>query len=180
MLGLVVLLWLVEATDAVLRMAGYTLDGLGIRPDDWWGLLYILTAPWLHIDWAHLTTNSVSLLILGTLSQWSSRRQHAWTVAAAVLLGGAFTWAVAPPGAVHIGSSGICFALMALLIGNGVFRRRFAAILIAVVVTVLFGGTLYFALPTETAAAERISWQMHLGGFISGLLVSWKTRKQAP
>ncbi|MDA3961249.1 MAG: rhomboid family intramembrane serine protease [Planctomycetota bacterium] len=178
MIGLITLLWVIEGVDTVLRFMNLTIDGFGIHPRNLWSLPCIFTAPFLHGGWDHLIANSVSLLILGTLSMWYSRRQYLLALGYAVVLGGLFTWLVAPPGGVHIGASGVCFGLMGLLLGNGLFRRRFGAILLALVVAVLFGGTLYLALPSETTSTHHISWQMHLGGFIGGLLASYTSREQ--
>lgn len=177
--SLIALLWLVELVDVVLRgVLGLTLDGLGVWPREPLALGGILIAPFLHGDWNHLLANSFSLLILGTLSMWYSRRQFWWAVGWAVVVGGSFTWLVAPADAPHIGASGVCFGLLGLLLANGIFRRHFWAIVLAIVVGLVFGGTLYLALPSAETAARQISWQMHLGGFIGGSLASWRSRDQ--
>lgn len=64
MLGIVAIMWILEGIDVVL---GNSLDNLGIHAHTSAGLLQIFLAPWLHYGWAHLTSNSVPLFVLGWL-----------------------------------------------------------------------------------------------------------------
>jgi membrane associated rhomboid family serine protease len=62
-LGFVALLWLIQLTNWGLDLG---LERFGVRPRQLAGLLGILLAPLLHGGFAHLTANSLPLLVLGT------------------------------------------------------------------------------------------------------------------
>jgi membrane associated rhomboid family serine protease len=144
------------------------------------GLWGILGAHLLHANLAHITANSVALLILGWLSLGYSRALTAWAVVYAALGSGALTWVIAPAGPIHVGASGIIFGLIGFLVVNGLTRRGFLPLLIAIPVAVIFWTALPAMLPTQAVREQLISWQMHLGGFLGGALASWQLRRERP
>jgi len=189
-LGWIATLWLVELIDVVFT-AGHTrvvvlngpglLDQFGVRPRETLGLFGILAAPFLHGGFGHLIANSLGLLLLGWLSCLFGRTLTLVAAIYAVLIGGLLTWLVAAPGTVHVGASGVLFGLMGFLLLNGIVRRNLGAFFIALAVLVLYGGSLLSnLLPSEQANGLRVSWQMHLGGFVGGLLASWHLRAVKP
>jgi membrane associated rhomboid family serine protease len=78
----------------------------------------------------------------------------------------------------HIGASGVVFGLIGWLMANGLFRHDWRSVLMGLVVLVLYGGAIGGVLPSKEGAVALISWEMHLGGFIGGMLASWHLRKQ--
>lgn len=168
-LGVTATLWVVELVDIVLL--GGRLDGLGVRPRTTDGLWGILAAPFLHGGLPHLIANTLPLMVLGFLAT-SRRKLDFWAVAvASTVVGGLGTWLIAPSSTVHIGASGVVFGLLGFLMGRGLFERSLGAIAMSTLVTVLFGGMLWGVLPV--VAGPGISWQMHLFGYLGGVLVSW-------
>lgn len=172
--GLVVrvtgLLWALELVD--LLLLGGRLDAFGVAPRTTQGLLGIFAAPLLHGGVGHLLANTLPLLVLGFLAT-SRKKMDFWVVAlASTVIGGLGTWLIAPAATVHIGASGVIFGLLGFLMGRGFFERRAGAIALSTLVTFLFGGMLWGVLPVVAGAG--ISWQMHLFGYLGGLLVSWR------
>jgi membrane associated rhomboid family serine protease len=161
------LLWAVEIVDFVL---GGRLDSFGVRPRSLEGLLGIFAAPLLHGGFGHLVANTVPFAILGFLTTARKKMDFWVVVAASTVVGGLGTWLTAPAGGVHIGASGVVFGMLGFLMGRGLFERRAGAIALSMLVTVLFGGMLWGLLPI--VAGEGISWQMHLFGFLGGLLTA--------
>ena len=185
--GWLAVLWAIFIVDMVLRavfdikIAGW----LGLRPRDIDGLLGIITSHFLHADLGHITANSVGLLLLGWLSCKYSRSLTLVTVLYSMLIAGSLTWLVGswspPPGSdppVHVGASGVIFGLIGWLVANGLFRREWRSFFIALLVVVLYGGALPGVLPSNAPQMAQISWEMHLGGFIGGVLASWHMWKQ--
>lgn len=194
--GWVAVLWAIEILDVGLSLlllprtvpgwpwtGGYLDLLLGLhpwdlgRPGDLTGLVGVPCAPLLHAGFGHLAANTVALLILGSFSCWFSRKLTGTAVILSALIGGLFTWLIAAPGAVHVGASGVIFGLVGFLIANAIFRRSLMAILVALPVAWLYGSAIYYGMLPHTVD-DRISWQMHLGGFIGGVLASWGLRKE--
>jgi len=185
------LLWLIYATDVVLTQrvfieysqgpwtGGYLQTLFGIKPLTLFGFLCIPTAPLMHASIAHLSANSVGLLILGWPSWRYSPKLTMVAVCEAVVFGGLLAWALGAPGSVHIGASGVIFGLIGFLIGNGIFRRGCMPVLLGLGTALLFLGVLPQALPAHAHdGGMSVSWQMHLGGLLGGLSASWHTRSQ--
>lgn len=172
-----VLLLGIELVDLVVFAGG--LDGFGIRPRSAAGLMGILFAPLLHGSLGHLGLNLVSLWTLGPLVMLR-RRMDFWVVGVTgALSSGLGAWLVGGAQTVHVGLSGVLFAFLGFLMGRGFFERRPGAVVLSVLVTWLFGGLLWGAIPLTAAAG--VSWEAHLFGFFGGLatakLLGSKIRK---
>jgi len=162
--GMVVVMWVLEAVDAL----GAHLDNDGIHPGDVDGLPGIAFAPFLHASWAHLIGNTIPFLVLGfTIALGGLARTAAVTVIVA-LVAGLGTWVFAPAHTNHIGASGVVFGFATYLVARGIFSRRPLHFVVGLLVLVIYGTTLAFALvPTP-----GISWQGHLFGAIGGVVAA--------
>lgn len=160
---LVALMGMIEIIDVLLPLR---LDAFGIRPRQLDGLWGVLTAPFLHLGFAHLIANSGAFLVLGVLVGLVSGRF--WTVFAGVtVLGGLGTWLVGGAGSVHVGASGVVYGFAAFLVTYGVAARRVGAALAALVVVLAYGGLAAGVLPLH----PFVSWQGHLCGAVAGVVV---------
>lgn len=167
--GFVLLLWVLEAIDAV---AGHRLDGYGVQPREADGLLGVLFAPLLHGGWDHLGANSLPVLVLGFLVLVTGVARGILATGVIWLVGGLGTWLVAPPNTVHLGASVLVFGWLTYLVTRGFLHRRWAEIAIGVVVLVVWGGLLWGVLP----GTPGVSWQGHLFGAVGGLVAAWVLR----
>ncbi len=163
--GLVALMWLVEAIDAI---DAHRLDTEGIRPRRLSGLIGVVTGPFLHASLDHLLSNTVPFLILGLTIAFEGAIRVLAVTAIVALVAGLGTWLIAPAGTVTVGASGLVFGFAAYLIARGVFSRRPAQLAVGVAVGLLFGGALLGSLVPQAG----ISWQDHLCGAIGGLLAA--------
>jgi membrane associated rhomboid family serine protease len=172
----VVLLWLVEAFDAV---SGHRLDDNGIRPLETDGLSGILFAPLLHANWQHLIANTGPALILGFLMTLAGLSRFLYATAIIWILGGFGTWLIGNIGAPtyhgmvietnHIGASSLIFGWLTFLIVFGFFTRKVWQIVTGVVVLFIYGSVLLGVLPGTLG----VSWQGHLCGAIAGVLAAY-------
>jgi membrane associated rhomboid family serine protease len=161
-------LWVVAGLDAILPI---DFNDYGLRPRTTGGLIGIPLMPFLHGSWGHLLSNSVPLLILLSLLA-GSRSNSLVIVLALVFIGGTLLWLFGRS-SIHIGASGLVYGLVAFLIASGFFERRLVSILVALVVGVLYGTSLFWGiLPT---AGRQVSWDGHLCGAISGAIVAYFT-----
>lgn len=160
-------IWVVFALNGVLPLE---LNRFGVTPRTLVGLGGIPLMPFLHEGWRHLLSNSVPLFLLLTLMAGS--QANTWRVVGQiVVLGGALLWLFGRP-ATHVGASGLVFGLIAFLIVSGFVERRMLAILVALAVGFLFGGTLLSGILPRFGSA--ISWEGHLLGAVAGGLIAWR------
>jgi membrane associated rhomboid family serine protease len=164
--GVVALAWAAELVDVVLL--DERLDRYGIEPREREGLRGIVLAPLLHGGLGHLAANTVPFLVLGALVLLRTLRVFAVVTAVVVLVGGVGVWLVGDEGSVHVGASGVVFGYLGFLLLRGVLERTPGSVLVAVVVTVLYGGALAGLVPTDGS----VSWEGHLFGFLGGLLAA--------
>ncbi|MFM9055461.1 MAG: rhomboid family intramembrane serine protease [Bacteroidota bacterium] len=136
----------------------------------------ILTFPLVHDDWEHVLSNTIPLFVLMALL-----RYHYATVWVRVsllnwILSGIWLW-LGGRSALHIGASGFVYGLASFLFFSGLYRwgeRRSMAI--SLVVVFLYGGLVWGLFPF----LREVSWEGHLFGGLSGILLAWTYRKQPP
>lgn len=141
---------------------------LGIRPKELKGLRGVLFSPLLHGDLKHLLNNSLPLLLLST-ALFYFYRGIAWKILGfGVLLTGILTWLIAAKGSTHIGASGVVYLLVSFLFFKGIWSKNYRLIALSLIVVFAYGGLVWGVLPLE----PRVSWQGHLAGFTSGILLA--------
>jgi membrane associated rhomboid family serine protease len=158
-------MWAVEVVDVIV---GYQLDQYGIEAREPDGLDGIVTAPFLHVGFGHLISNTIPFVIMGVLIAFEGARRLLAVFAIVALVSGLGTWLVAPEGSIHVGASGVVFGFATYLIARGWFNRRTRQIAIGLGVLVIWGGVLVGGLQPR----EGISWQGHLFGAIGGLVAA--------
>ena len=121
LLALVALMWAVEVVDVT---ADLQLDQYGIEAREPEGLDGIVTAPFLHVGFAHLLGNTIPFVIMGLLIAFEGARRLLAVFAIVALVSGLGTWLVAPEGSIHVGASGVVFGFATYLIARGWFNRR--------------------------------------------------------
>jgi membrane associated rhomboid family serine protease len=172
MLLLLAGLWVVELLD---QLSGHQLDQLGIHARDIDGMPEILTAPFLHAGWDHLISNSLPFLVLGFLVLLSGLAR--WLVASLIIIviSGLTAWFFTPANTIILGASGLIFGWLTYLLARGLWSRRPAQVVIAVLVLLVYGGLIWGVFP----GSAGISWQAHLGGAIAGVLAAWLLHRRA-
>ena len=156
-------IWIVFLADLLLP-----LEQLGLIPRTVRGLPGIAASPFLHADFSHVISNTVPLLALLMLLA-GSRSDSRAVVISIVLVSGGLLWLFGRE-AIHIGASGLVFGLITFLLVSGVLERRWPALLTALLVGLLYGGTLFTGiLPFQ----RGVSWDGHLFGALAGIAMAW-------
>jgi membrane associated rhomboid family serine protease len=114
-------------------------------------------------------------VVLLTISL-SLGRALAWAALAIIILaGGLAVWALAAPGTVHLGASGVIFGLTGFLLFSGILRRDWKSLVASLAVLLLYGG-IFFSL---LVVRPGVSWSSHFFGFLAGILAAWILKPRA-
>lgn len=149
--------------------------GFGLMPRNPDHLYGIFTFPLIHEDVSHLYSNAVPLFILMALLRYIYKPLF-WTVFVLNwILSGAWLWLGGRP-SFHIGASGLLYGLAAFLFFSGLWRWERRSMAVSLIVVFLYGGMVWGLFPF----LKEVSWEGHVFGGMSGLLLSWIFRKREP
>jgi membrane associated rhomboid family serine protease len=176
LIGIVALMWVIEVINT---LDSNNLDYDGIYPRNFDRLWGVFTAPFLHVSFAHLISNTIPFLFMGAIIAVRGAARLAVVTAIVIIVGGIGTWLIAPAGASTVGASGVVFGYAAYLLTRGLFDRSVVELLIGLLVGVVWGGALLASLVPHYG----ISWQAHACGAVGGVIAAWalaKDRSPAP
>lgn len=163
------IIWLIKLIETLL---GFSFALLGLYPQRWEGLLGIITAPFLHGDFAHLLSNTFPVILLSGLL-FQIYPKVSWRLIRWLFLAtGFWTWCFARE-AYHIGASGLIYGLAAFLFFAGVFRKNRPEAAVSLVIILLYSGLLWGLIPKDV----NVSWESHLSGFIAGASFAFFSRR---
>jgi membrane associated rhomboid family serine protease len=161
---MVLMLWIVKFVEIGLETS---FAHWGISPRQWSGLPGLVFSPLLHSGFKHLLDNTLSLFMLSVTLFYFYREIAIRVLAFSWIITGVWVWAGARE-AYHIGASGIVYSLASFLFFSGIIRRHTGLMSISLLVTFLYGGMVWGIFPLK----EEISWESHLFGGFSGLLLA--------
>lgn len=159
------LMWLVMIYSWTM---GVNLVSAGLYPRSFSGLQGIITAPFIHSNIEHLSSNSFPLLFLGTMSFYFYPRISKRVFVYLLLMVGAAVWLFARP-SFHIGASGIVYGLAAFIFFSGVFRKDIRSYTLSFIILFLYGGIVEGLMPNQIG----VSWESHLAGAVSGAILAF-------
>ena len=148
---------------------------LGVLPKTYIGLKGIFLSPFIHKDWSHLINNSYPILVLGTLLFYSYKKIAYRIFFLLFIFSGVLLWMIGRQ-SFHIGASGIIYSLASFLFFSGIIRKNPPLTAISLVVLFLYGSMIWGLFPINKFS----SWEGHLSGFITGLVISIIFREDGP
>ncbi len=151
----------------------FDLGFLGVHPQHWDGIVGVFTAPFIHGDWQHLTSNTFPFLFLSWMIIYFYNEIAYKTIGLIYILTGLTVWVFARP-VFHIGASGVVYGLVAFVFWSGIFVKDVRAIVLSLIVTMLYSGMFLGVLPNQ----EGISWESHLYGGLVGIVIAFALRSQ--
>lgn len=160
-ISLVGILWLVHGVNVLLS---YRLNVFGIVPRHPFGLIGIVTSPFLHGDFNHVFFNSIPLVVFVTFILTGGMTHFLQVTACIMLLSGLFTW-IFGRRARHIGASGVLMGYWSYLLAAAFLQKSLLTIFLALVSLYYFGGMFMMLVPGE----RGVSWEGHVGGFLAGI-----------
>jgi membrane associated rhomboid family serine protease len=172
--AIVALMWFVEVINTI---DSNRLDGDGIYARSFSHVWGILTAPFIHVSFQHLISNSIPFIFMGLIIALRGAARLALVTALVVVIGGVGTWLISPGGVSTVGASGVVFGYATYLLARGLFNRSLLELLTGAVVGVVWGS----ALLSSVVPHYGVSWQGHVCGAIGGVVAAWAlSRDQRP
>lgn len=170
----VLFLWCIKSAEILFT---FNMDGLGVYPLHWRGLLGILTAPLVHGSLSHLFSNTLPLLILGSVLLYGYPRSRFRVLTFIWLVSGVGVWLFARQ-ANHIGASGLSHGIFFFLFVISILRRDRSSVAIMMIAFLMYGGMTMTIFPTEPG----ISFEYHFFGALAGAIaaVLWYKRDPKP
>lgn len=169
----VFLMWLVKIVEILFEI---DLSDLGIYPRSLKGLPGIIVSPLIHNDFTHLLNNSLPLLLLSIALFYFYSEIAIKISSITYILTGLLVWLWGRD-AWHIGASGLVYGLASFLFFSGLIRRYFRLIALSLLVVFLYGEMVWGLFP---GMYINISWESHMLGFFSGILLAVWYRKEGP
>lgn len=161
----VFLLWFIALFQYLFEI---DLSHWGIFPLSIKGLPGIFFSPLIHGNFEHLSSNSLPLLILGTMLFYFYPKSAFKVFLLLYFVTGIWVWFGARP-AYHIGSSGIVYGLATFIFTCGALLKNIRLMAVSLLVVFLYGGLIWGIFPIDL----RISWESHLSGFILGIILAF-------
>lgn len=162
--GFLVVVWSVFLFD---QWLGLELIRFGLRPREGFGLIGLATTPLLHFDISHLLSNSLPLLIGGTLMLYLFPNASLRVLPILFVGSSALAWLFAR-NHVHIGASGLIYGILAFVFVSGLLRRDLRSVGAALLVWFLYGSMLWGVLPS----GADTSWELHASGLLLGVVTA--------
>jgi membrane associated rhomboid family serine protease len=160
-------MWVIRCLDAItpVRMS---VAGHGVVPRTWDGLFGILTAPLIHVNFAHLIANTVPFIVLSAVVLMRGVSEYLFVVLITALSSGLGTWLFGASNTEHVGASGVILGLMGYVLFRAVFDRHLMSAVIMLGVAAWYGTAIAWAFIPRT----DISWTGHFFGFVGGYVAA--------
>ncbi len=172
MVGFLAILWIIQLVNAADH---YQLTiNYGIRPHDVRSLPDIVIAPFLHVSWTHIESNSGPLFIFGFLAAYRGVVRFLGLTGLVILGSGFAAWFTGPADTIGAGASGVVFGYLGYILVRGFFDRRGIDILLGFVMALCFAYQFTVLLPHN-----GIGWQAHIGGLAAGVVGGWIFRDRS-
>jgi membrane associated rhomboid family serine protease len=172
MVAFLAILWIIQVANA---FDHYQLtNNYGIRPRELASLPDIVTAPFLHVSWTHIESNSGPLFIFGFLAAYRGVVRFLGLTAMVIVVSGLAAWFFGDPHSNGVGASGVVFGYLGYILVRGFFDRHGIDILIGAVMALCFAYQFTVLLPHA-----GIGWQAHIGGLVAGVVGGWLFRDRS-
>ena len=156
---------------------GWDFHKAGIVPLELKTLPNVFTMPFIHSDLSHLLNNIISFFVLSSCLYYFYSQIANKILLLSVVFSGLILWVIGRE-SWHIGASGVIFAISFFLFFSGLLRKHIPLIAISFVVVFLYGNNVWHLFPWSKI--DPVSWEGHLAGGITGVLLAVIYRRQGP
>nr|WP_297785103.1 rhomboid family intramembrane serine protease [uncultured Allomuricauda sp.] len=154
---------------------GINLNHYGIYPRRLSGLQGVLFSPFIHGSIAHLYNNTIPLAVLTAFLFYFYQSAAFRVLLFGTLASGLLTWGIARP-SYHIGASGVIYLLASFIFFKGILAKHYRLVALSLIVVFIYGSMIWYIFPVK----DGISWEGHLAGFATGLVLAFMTKVRVP
>jgi membrane associated rhomboid family serine protease len=172
---IVALLWVIFLLNDIFEL---NWNDYGLMPRDFKGLTGIFTMPFLHGDMKHLFANSIPLLVLLFSVFYFFYKRSALILMMIYFIAGFLTWVIGIEG-VHIGASGIVYALAFFLVTISILKQEPKLMAYSLIIIFLYGSIVWGFFP-QLFPDKHISWEGHLAGALTGIILAFFYKNEGP
>ena len=159
-------MWLMFFLNDTVFFGLWNIFGIVPRTLDIGSMIGVFASWTMHGNFSHLLGNSLTLMqILFLFGLFENNAYR--TILKLIVASGIMTWIIASPLSIHIGASGLCFAMLGYMIGGAVFARRWGYLLACIVM----GTGYWLTIKQGLMPQQGISFAAHFGGLCAGLLL---------
>ena len=154
---------------------GYRFVDYGILPRSIEGLKGLFTMHFIHGSLEHIWHNSLGFLVLNTFLFYFYRSISLRVFVFIFFTSGIILWLIGRQNN-HIGASMIIYGLFSFLFFSGLIRKNPKMLRVSLVVALYYGSLVWYLFPID----QKVSWEGHLAGFLSGIIAAFLFRKLGP
>ena len=159
-------MWVMFFLNDTVFFGLWNIFGIVPRTLDIGSMIGVFSSWTMHGNFSHLVGNSLTLIqILFLFGLFENNAYR--TILKLIIASGIMTWIIASPLTIHIGASGLCFAMLGFMIGGSVFARRWGYLLACIVM----GTGYWLTIKQGLIPQQGISFAAHFGGLCAGLLL---------
>ncbi len=144
----------------------WNIFGIAPRTVDLRSFVGIFASWTMHGNLSHIIGNT--LILLQILFLFGLFENNAYrTTLKLIVASGVMTWLIGSPLSIHIGASGLCFAMLGFMIGGAVFARRWGYL----IACIIMGTGYWLTIKQGLMPQPGVSFAAHFGGLCAGLLL---------
>ncbi|MGM8886702.1 rhomboid family intramembrane serine protease [Psychrobacter sp. 1U2] len=144
----------------------WNIFGIAPRTLDLRSMIGVFASWTMHGNLSHIIGNT--LVLLQILFLFGLFENNAYrTTLQLIIASGVMTWLIGSPLSIHIGASGLCFAMLGFMIGGAVFGRRWGYLLACIIM----GAGYWLTIKQGLMPQPGVSFAAHFGGLCAGLLI---------
>ena len=159
-------MWVMFFLNDTLFFGLWNIFGIVPRTLDVGSMIGVFASWTMHGNFSHLVGNTLTLMQILFLFGLFENNAYRTTLKL-IVASGIMTWLIASPLTIHIGASGLCFAMLGFMIGGAVFARRWGYLLACIVM----GTGYWLTIKQGLIPQQGISFAAHFGGLCAGLLL---------
>jgi membrane associated rhomboid family serine protease len=163
-------MWTVFALGHYAHLSSFNFFGIEPRDLEFSELLGIMGSWLVHADENHIINNSFGLLGLVFFVALFEKNMFKLFFFL-IFTSGLSTWVLGAPHTIHIGASGLLFALFGYILGSAFTGRRWIYLIPIGAALFYYGFAYYQSFLNGLMIKQDVSFAAHFGGLLSGILV---------